>query len=131
MDNAAVIALVVANIALVIGWLVSGTQRVAEDLVKERRTRYLALLTAVEKSRHASVAADADVGDVAACRTAAEFVATDKMIDSGLIARLAQSATADEGTWAAARAAFLVAARQESQHNQATRRWLRRRSLYG
>lgn len=128
MGNAAVVALVVANIALVIGWVVSGTQRVAEDLVGERRARYLALLTAVEKARHEGSSAAVEAQ---ACVTAAEFVATDEMIDSGLIGRLVRTAAADDSTWAAARAAFLVAARHESQHNQAIRRWLRRRSLYG
>jgi len=124
--NAGTVALIVTNIALIVGWVVSGTQRVAEDLVKARRDKYLALLSTVEKARR-----EGAVADLRQCVTEAEFVATDQMIDSGLIERLALAQSANDSIWAEARAGFLVAARHEAQNNQAFRRRFRRKTLYG
>lgn len=125
--TAGVLALVVANIALIVGWLVSGTQRVAEDLVKDRREKYLALVSALDQAR----AGEQPAAALQPLVTAAEFVASRQMLEFHLIDDLVAQRGADEAAWNRARAAFLVAARHESQNNQAIRRQLRRKAIYG
>jgi hypothetical protein len=48
-----VITTTVAVLGIVIGWFVIGTQRVTEDLTRERRQAYVDLLAAVDEIRAA------------------------------------------------------------------------------
>src|SRR4051812_24108384 len=47
--TAPVIAASLATLGLVVGWFVIGTQRVTEELTKERRQAYVALLAKVDE----------------------------------------------------------------------------------
>jgi hypothetical protein len=47
--TATVVTVAAGAIGLIVGWFVSGTQRVTEKLTDERRSSYLALLHAAEE----------------------------------------------------------------------------------
>lgn len=125
-DYIPLIALVVTQIALVVGWLVSGTQRVTEALTSERRAAYLELLSAADATRRG----DHDSARLALAVQRAEFVASDEMNEARLIHTLEQAAQ-DGERWPEARDRFFTAARFETQQNSATKRRRQRAEIYG
>lgn len=126
-QDIALMALVATNLALIVGWLVSGTQRVAEELTKDRRTSYSELLCAALAVRNGR----AEPSSLAEHVERAEFVSSSQMRESRLIQHLEACVVADEPTWSDARARYMTAARFEAHHNQATRRRLSRSRIYG
>lgn len=125
-DVLPVIVLAATNVALIAGWIVTGTQRVSEALTTERRAAYADLFGAADAAR---LGADEADSLVAATRRA-EFLASSEMARSGLLERLASSADTGVG-WDGARVAFLKAARLETQENSAIRRRLHGYATYG
>lgn len=125
-ERIAVAALALTNMAILVGWLVSGTQRVTEELTKERRSAYSNLLVCALAVR---AGRDHPPG-LAELAARAEFVATPEMFRSGLIEQLVNSVM-DDQTWHDVHRHFVTAARFESHRNTATRRRLFRSAIYG
>lgn len=125
-DQIAVAALALTNLALLVGWVVSGTQRVTEELTTERRRAYMDLLVCAEAIRSKR----SQPHEIRPLAERAQFLASHEMFESGLIERLVSGIGADHG-WAKARSDFLRAARFESHHNTAIRRRVQRDSIYG
>lgn len=125
-DLLPVIVLAATNMALIVGWIVTGTQRVTETLTTERRAAYAELLSAADAAR----LGDVDADTLAAAIRRAEFLASSEMACSPLFERLASSAVTGRD-WNRVRAAFFQAARFETQENSATRRRRHRSAIYG
>jgi len=117
--------LAVTNLALVLGWVVSGTQRIGESLTSDRRSAYTNLLVMATARRNGS---DNEV-PLQDAEERALLVASDQMFDARLIDRLVASARGGDD-WPAARASFLAAARFESQENSSLRRRFLRAQKY-
>lgn len=118
---AAVVTVAAGAIGLIVGWFVSGTQRVTEKLTEERRIAYLAFLHAADEANDYPQA-NRKVLERAA--EDAEFICSDQMLNSGRIKKLL--AAVDTGTWKDERQQFVMVARYESQRNSY---WGRRRRL--
>lgn len=125
-DTIAVAALALTNIALLVGWVVSGTQRVTEELTTERRSAYIDLLVCADAIRSSRSSPE----DIRPLEERALFLATQEMFDAGLIERLV-AGVADDKEWRLARSDFLRAARFESHHNTTVRRKLQQSRIYG
>ncbi|HEX2706049.1 MAG TPA: hypothetical protein VHM65_09845 [Candidatus Lustribacter sp.] len=119
-------ALALTNVALVLGWVISGYQRVSEELTRERRTAYADLLCAVQSARRGE-RADANIADLAG---RARLRSSPQMHASRILDDFVAAIHGDEATWERERSRFIEAARYESLVNSATRRWLRRSSVY-
>jgi hypothetical protein len=116
---AAVATVAVGALGLIIGWFVSGYQRITEKLTKERRSAYLTLLHAADDAN------DNPETDRRALKRAAqdsEFICSDQMMDSGRIQKLLAAVNSD--VWTDERQRFIRVARYESQNNSY---WGRRR----
>lgn len=117
----AVVTLAAGAIGLIVGWFVSGYQRVTEALTEERRSAYLALLHAADEAN------DFPQANRKALERAvedAEFICSNQMLNSGRIRKLL--AAVDSDTWKRERQQFIIVARYESQNNSY---WGRRRRL--
>ena len=118
---AAVITVAAGAIGLIVGWFVSGNQRVTEKLTEERRSKYLEFLHAADEA-YDSPQADRKALERAA--EDAEFICSDQLLNSGRIRKLL--AAVDTGSWKYERQQFVMVARYESQTNSY---WGRRRRL--
>ena len=116
---AAVATVAVGALGLIIGWFVSGYQRVTEKLTKERRIAYLMMLHAADDANDNP---EADRRALERAATDAEFVSSDQMMNSGRIKKLLAAVNSD--TWTDERQRFIKVARYESQNNSY---WGRRR----
>lgn len=126
-DKVAVVALLLTNVALIIGWVVAGTQRVTEELTRERRETYSELLCCARSVREGGKTPE----DLASVVERAELVSSREMYWSKYIPHLEASAQAEEDEWSEARMFLFDAARFESLFNSSTRRLLHRSSVYG
>jgi hypothetical protein len=91
---AAVVTVAAGAIGLIVGWFVSGYQKVTERLTEERRSTYLVLLHAADEAN------DFPQGNRKARERAvedAEFICSDQMLRSGRIRKLL--AAVDTDTW--------------------------------
>jgi hypothetical protein len=141
---ATVITATVAVLGLVIGWFVIGTQRVTEELTKERRAAYVKLVVKAdelhdpwdprgsETSGQVSPRPRPNLADgkfaeqLKRLASAAEFLSSDEMRESCLMHRFVESAIA--GQWdeyQKVRCKFLNAARLDAHRNS---RLLRKRA---
>ena len=124
-DHLPLAALALTNLALVLGWVVSGTQRIGESLTSDRRAAYANLLVTAAARRNGS---DTE-GLLQDAAERALLVASDQMFHARLIDRLVSSAGGGDD-WPAARASFLAAARFECQENSSLRRRFLRAKKY-
>ncbi len=125
MESLPVIALAVTNLALVIGWFVSGTQRVTETVTVERRKVYSDFIVCAREVRKGGHP-EPGIEELA---QRAEVVASDEMLESKLIRRLEKSALSGDD-WERIRERFLTAARLESLQNSSRKRRLLRSAVY-
>jgi hypothetical protein len=119
--TAAIITVAAGAIGLIVGWFVSGSQRVEEKLTEERRSTYLAFLRAADE---ANVSLQDNRKALERAAEDAEFICSDQMLNSGRIRKLL--AAVGTGTWKDERQQFVMVARYESQRNSY---WGRRRRL--
>jgi hypothetical protein len=116
---AAVVTVVAAAIGLIIGWFVSGYQKVTEKLTEERRSIYLTLL---QKADEANENPQADRTALERAANDAEFICSKQMMNSGRIRKLLNAV--DSESWKNERKRFFTVARYESHNNSY---WGRRR----
>jgi hypothetical protein len=121
----AVITVLVGLTGLIIGWYVSGYQKVTEKLTEERRAAYLKLLREADKANQSPTA---DRAALESSAFDARFISSHQMMISGRIEALLK-AVATEG-WEGERERFLWLARYESLNNSQWGRRLRWRE-YG
>jgi hypothetical protein len=120
--SAALLTAAAGLTGLLVGWFVGGTQRVNEELIKERRAAYAKALAAAD-----AIAADrsVDTREFEQAVRAADFLSSPQMYKTGrlraLLDRIGSSEWQDQVDW------FRELARAETQKNSATRRWLHRR----
>jgi hypothetical protein len=118
--NAAIVSPLVAVVALVVGWFVLGTQRVTEELTKERRLAYAEVL------RQAKMRKQGRKGSAAfeeAIRKA-HFLSSSPMYRARRLPALLESAGTDR--WDSELQWFTELARFETQRNSSLRRLIRR-----
>ncbi|HEX5087997.1 MAG TPA: hypothetical protein VFV89_09315 [Nocardioides sp.] len=118
----ALITAAIATVGIVVGWFVIGTQRVTEELTKDRRTAYAAVLAEAEE-----IVAERAVSHTAfeqAVRKA-EFLCSERMYEARCLPGLLNGVGGDD--WKQAVNEFRDLARFESHRNSWTRRLLRRR----
>jgi hypothetical protein len=140
----------VAVLGIVVGWFVIGTQRVTEELTRERRKAYVDLLAEVDEMRAVHLARsepaagqrltppDAPPSDELAgarrqsldgLRSTAELLSSDQMRRSKLLTSLVAMKHADEDSWSVVRDRFLIAARLDTHRNSSRlRSWAELRS---
>ncbi|WP_151083305.1 hypothetical protein [Nocardioides cynanchi] len=118
----AVLTAGVATAGIIIGWFVIGTQRVTEELTKERRAAYGRVLS--EAALMADDATSLSPGFEQAV-LAAQFLSSGTMHRSGRLRALLDAP--DTEAWRSNLEWFSELARFESHRNSSTRRWLRRR----
>jgi len=109
----------IAAAGIVVGWFVIGTQRVTEELTKERRSAYARVLAQADEIA-------ADRGNQLAFERAvrkAEFLCSDRMYEGRCLPGLVIAV--DKKDWAAVER-FRVLARFESHRNSILRRWCRK-----
>lgn len=118
---AAVLTVAAGAIGLIVGWFVSGYQKITERLTEERRSAYLVLLHAADEANDFP-----QINRKVLERAAedAEFVCSDQMLKSGRIRELL--AAVETGAWKNERQQFIIVARYEGQRNSY---WGRRRRL--
>ncbi|MGZ6564429.1 MAG: hypothetical protein ACXVH3_35375 [Solirubrobacteraceae bacterium] len=137
---ATVITASVAVLGLVIGWFVIGTQRVTEELTKERREAYLKLVVKADelhdtwgtRQRETSAdpnpgsqhnLADGDATELSRLASAAEFLSSDEMMRSCVMHRFVHSAIdGPRDEFQKARRRFVDAARLDAHWNSRLRR---------
>ncbi|HEX3929925.1 MAG TPA: hypothetical protein VHW64_04435 [Nocardioides sp.] len=118
--SAAILSPALAVVALVVGWFVLGTQRVTEELTKERRLAYAEVL------RQARVRKSGRKGDAAfeeAIRKA-HFLSSSSMYRARRLPALLESVGTDR--WASELQWFTELARFETQRNSSLLRRIRR-----
>jgi hypothetical protein len=123
---AAAVTVAVGAIGLIVGWFVSGYQRVTEQLTAERRTAYLELLDAAE---NANDDPEPNRDKLKHAAEHAEFVCSKQMLEHQRIEKLV--AAVDSGTWMHERQLFIAPARYESQVNSYWGRRIRWRTYAG
>lgn len=87
-DKVAVVALLLTNVAVIVEWVVSGTQRVTEELTRERRQTYSELLCHALSVRKGGKPPE----DLAAIVERAELVSSREMYWSKYVPHLEASA---------------------------------------
>ena len=116
---AAVVTVLVGTICLIFGWLISGYQKITEQLTEERRGAYLTLLHAADDANK-NPRADRTALERAA--NDAEFICSNQMMKAGRIKKLLEAVNSE--SWENERERFFKVARYESQNNSY---WDRRR----
>jgi hypothetical protein len=117
-------AAVVGLVGLVLGWMISGSQRVNEKLTEDRRSAFVALLLAADAA-HADSGIDRKALDAAA--THAAYVCSERLRRSTLIPGLLTAVGSGAAQFEQRRAAFIRVSRLESMFNAWFLRWWRRR----
>lgn len=118
---AAVVTILVGAIGLIIGWFVSGYQKVTEKLTEERRSAYLTLLA---RASDANKNPNADRTALERAANDAEFICSNQMLNAGCISKLLRAV--DSESWEDERQRFFKVARYEGQNNSywgRCRRW--------
>ena len=121
----AVVTVLVGAIGLIIGWFVSGYQKITEKLTEERRRAYLVLICEADKANE-NPKADRTALERAA--SDAEFICSNQMMKSGRIEGLVRAVATKR--WGDERERFFKLARYESLNNSQWGRRLRWRD-YG
>ena len=116
----AVVTVLVGAIGLIVGWFVSGNQNITEKITEERRSAYLALIREADKANENPKTDRAALEHAA---TAAVFICSDQMMNSGRIEALLRAVATE--SWEAERALFFKVARYESLNNSQWGRHLR------
>jgi hypothetical protein len=139
-----VVGALTSAIIIGIGWFVVSTQRVTEELTKERRAAYIALLQQADElhgrfggaepfEEKAKKDRDENVTELKRRSSAAEFLSSNVMRDSKRQRLLVDAAMrGDTDQFAYARSEFLEVGRIDSHWNSHRRRvlaWHRRRLL--
>jgi hypothetical protein len=106
---------------LILGWMISGSQRVNENLTEDRRSAFVAMLLAADAA-HADPGTDRKALDAAA--TQAAYVCSERLRRSTLIPALVTAVGSAD--WEQRRAAFIRVSRLESMFNAWLLRWWRR-----
>ena len=115
----AAVTVLVGATGLIIGWFVSGYQKITEKLTEERRSAYLTLLHEADNANK-----DPEVDRMALERAAsdAEFICSNQMMKADRIRKLLKAVGSEH--WEDERERFFRVARYESQNNSY---WDRRR----
>jgi hypothetical protein len=109
---------------LILGWMISGSQRVNVKLTEDRRSAFATLLLAADAA-HADSGMDRKALDAAA--TQAAYVCSERLRRSTLIPSLVTAVGSGAADWEQRRAAFIRVSRLESMFNAWFIRWWRRR----
>ena len=107
-----VVTVTVGLIGLIIGWHVTGYQKITEKLTDERRSAYLELLHAADE---ANITGGANQAELERTGVRAEFVCSRQMLKSGRINKLVRAVNAK--AWSDERELFLLVARCEGLNN--------------
>jgi hypothetical protein len=120
--SVALLTAVVGLTGILVGWFVSGTQRVNEELTKERRAAYAKVLAGADAIR---ADRSVDIREFERAVLAGDFLSSRQMYESGRLRALLDRIGSSE--WQAELDWFRELARDETQKNSVTRRWLHRR----
>lgn len=138
----ALLGLGLTTASVVIGWFVTGTQRVTEELTKERRQAYRELLAQTDDlrgwwTRDPALAQPPrrpdprEVKELRRLASAAQLLSSEEMLSSGRLSSLIQAAVDDDASgYETARDEFLTAARLDSHRNSSRLRKNHRGAWY-
>ena len=138
---------IASSLGVVAGWFVASTKRLTEELTKERRAAYVALLTKADEvhdllmtSRESkellsdaewSKTRDEAVAELKRLNSAAEFLSTNIMRDSNRQQRFVDASIHGDPEFDDMRSKFLVSARLDSHWNSQSLRLQGRRTKFG